>query len=99
MDRALHKLYADRKELRKLEPAFLRGVHVPPLELGQLSKTSFDSLRAQRSDTCRLPKIAKVDSSMRGSQSHRCVESNIMVVSALVPLYWPLPLLMQYDCG
>jgi hypothetical protein len=73
MDRALHKLYSGRKELRKAEPAFLRGVEqakVPALALHELSKGSADSLRSPRADTCRLPKIAR-QSTNRGSQTFR----------------------------
>jgi hypothetical protein len=68
MDRALKKLYSDRKELRKQQPAFLRGV--PLLALGELStQQSVDSLRTE----CRLPKIAKHWSApLSGAQTHRC---------------------------
>ena len=73
MDRALQKLYSGRKELRKTEPAFLRGQlsQVPLLQLGELSKGSVDSLRSPRSETCRLPKIAKMLPG-RGSVTQRC---------------------------
>ena len=75
MDRALHKLYSGRKELRKAEPAFLRGVvqtKVPFLALHELSKSSVDSLRSPGSETCRLPKIARqATNSTRASQTFR----------------------------
>ena len=68
MDRALKKLYSDRKELRKQQPAFLRGV--PLLALGELStQQSVDTLSTQR---CRLPKIAKrLSAPLSGAQTHR----------------------------
>jgi len=73
MDRVLTKLYSGRKELRKTEPAFLRGLtKVPVLQLGELSKNSFHS-PSPRADTCRLPKIAKTLPAVArtGSQTHR----------------------------
>ena len=70
MDRALQKLYHDRKEFRKNLPPALSGVQVPELKLGELSQCSVDSLRSPRSETCRLPKIAKVKSG--GSTTYRC---------------------------
>jgi hypothetical protein len=71
MERALKKLYSDRKELRQHEPAFLRGVaKVPVLALGELrTQQSADSLRSERS---RLPKIAKRwSNATAGAQTHR----------------------------
>ena len=60
MDRALEKLYSGRKELRKHEPTFLRGLtRVPILELAEFGVSTGDSLRSPRSETYRLPKIAK----------------------------------------
>ena len=55
-------------DLRKQQPAFLRGV--PLLALGELStQQSVDSLRTE----CRLPKIAKQWSApLSGAQTHRC---------------------------
>ena len=48
MERALKKLYSDRKELRQHEPAFLRGVaKVPVLELGELRKVIAKSKRVR----------------------------------------------------
>jgi hypothetical protein len=68
MDRALKKLYNDRKELRKQQPAFLRGV--PLLALGELStQQSVDSLSTER---CRLPKITRWSAPLSGAQTHRC---------------------------
>ena len=74
MDRALQKLYNDRKEFRKNLPPALSGVQVPELKLGELSQFSVDSLRSPRSETFRLPKIAKVKCG--GSTTYRCARAS-----------------------